>query len=54
LTTVDGEGYLDAVEKSGPSTVVIVYIYDDMVSLSCHARVMKDQANDDHSRTFLR
>jgi len=32
LTTVDGEGYLDAVEKSGPSTVVIVYIYDDMVS----------------------
>lgn len=33
LTTVDGEGYLDAVEKSGPHTVVIVYIYDDMVSL---------------------
>jgi hypothetical protein len=32
LTTVDGEGYLDAVEKSGPQTVVIVYIYDDMVS----------------------
>ena len=32
LTTVDGEGYLDAVEKSPAQTVVIVYIYDDMVS----------------------
>jgi hypothetical protein len=31
LTTVDGEGYLDAVEKSPAQTVVIVYIYDDMV-----------------------
>ena len=34
LTTVDGEGYLDAVEKSGPQTVVIVYIFDDMVSFT--------------------
>ncbi|KAM0700488.1 hypothetical protein Q7P35_012209 [Cladosporium inversicolor] len=34
LTTVDGEGYLNAVEKSGPSTVVIVYIYDDMSHVS--------------------
>jgi len=33
LTTVDGEGYLDAVEKSPAQTVVIVYIYDDMVGL---------------------
>lgn len=32
LTTVDGEGYLDAVEGSGSQTVVVVYIYDDMVS----------------------
>jgi hypothetical protein len=40
LTTVDGEGYLDAVEKSGPQTVVIVYIYDDMVSLGSISRVL--------------
>lgn len=33
LTTVDGEGYLDAVEKSPAGTVVVVYIYDDMVSV---------------------
>lgn len=32
LATVDGEGYLDAVDKSGPDTVVVVYIYDDYVS----------------------
>lgn len=32
LTTVDGQGYLDALEKSGPDTVVAVYIYDDYVS----------------------
>lgn len=32
LTTVDDEGYLDAVEKSPAGTVVVVYIYDDMVS----------------------
>ena len=31
LTTVDGGGYLDAVDKSPPSTVVIVYIYDNEV-----------------------
>jgi hypothetical protein len=40
LTTVDGEGYLDAVEKSGPQTVVVVYIYDDMVSLGSISRVL--------------
>lgn len=34
MPTVDGEGYLEAVEKSPSDTVVIVYIYDDMVSLS--------------------
>ncbi|KAM0722242.1 hypothetical protein Q7P37_001683 [Cladosporium fusiforme] len=34
LTTVDGEGYLDAVEKSPPQTVVVVYIYDDMSHVS--------------------
>lgn len=32
MATVDGQGYLDAVEKSGPDTVVAVYIYDDYVS----------------------
>ena len=32
LATVDGQGYLDAVDKSGPDTVVAVYIYDDYVS----------------------
>lgn len=31
LTTVDGEGYLNAVDRSPPDTVVIVYIYDDYV-----------------------
>lgn len=31
LTTVDGEGYLEAVEGSGAETVVVVYIYDDIV-----------------------
>lgn len=34
LTMVDPDGYLEAVEKSGPDTVVIVYIYDDYVSHS--------------------
>ena len=33
LTTVDGNGYLDALEKSSPDTVVVVYIYDDYVSV---------------------
>lgn len=32
LTTVDGEGYLDAVDNSPADTVVIVYIFDDYVS----------------------
>lgn len=32
LTTVDGDGYLDAVDNSGPDTVVVVYIFDDYVS----------------------
>lgn len=32
LATVDGQGYLDALEKSGAETVVAVYIYDDYVS----------------------
>lgn len=34
LTTVDGNGYLEAVENSGADTVVVVYIYDDMVRLA--------------------
>lgn len=32
IATVDGEGYLDAVDKSGTDTVVVVYIYDEYVS----------------------
>lgn len=32
LTTVDGNGYLRAVDNSPSETVVIVYIYDDEVS----------------------
>lgn len=32
LAVVDGEGYLDAVDKSPADTVVVVYIYDDYVS----------------------
>jgi hypothetical protein len=32
MQTVDGEGYLDAVDKSPAETVVLVYIYDNYVS----------------------
>ncbi|KAK4963519.1 hypothetical protein LTR10_001148 [Elasticomyces elasticus] len=34
LVAVDGEGYLDAVDKSPPDAVVIVYIYDDASEVS--------------------
>ena len=34
LSTVDPAGYLDAVEKVGHETVVVVLIYDDEVSAS--------------------
>ncbi|KAK5119106.1 hypothetical protein LTR62_000317 [Meristemomyces frigidus] len=44
LTAVDGEGYLDAVDKSPADTVVIVYIYDEYSEVSClieeHIRVL--------------
>lgn len=33
LTTVDADGYLDAIEKVAKDTVVVVFIYDDMVCL---------------------
>ena len=33
LTTVDGNGYLDALEKSARDGVVVVFIYDDYVSI---------------------
>ena len=33
LTTVNAEGYLDAIERVQRDTVVVVYIYDDTVSL---------------------
>ncbi|KAF2161259.1 hypothetical protein M409DRAFT_28298 [Zasmidium cellare ATCC 36951] len=34
LTTVDGDGYLDAVDNSGSDTVVVVYIFDDYSQVS--------------------
>ncbi|KAF1990024.1 thioredoxin-like protein [Aulographum hederae CBS 113979] len=34
LVTVDGEGYLDAIEKVSPNTVVVVYIYDESSEVS--------------------
>ncbi|KAF2104938.1 thioredoxin-like protein [Rhizodiscina lignyota] len=34
LTTVDGEGYLDAVERSARGSVVVVLIYDDSSDVS--------------------
>ncbi|KAF2838056.1 thioredoxin-like protein [Patellaria atrata CBS 101060] len=34
LISVDGEGYLDAIENSPSSTVVVVYIYDDLSDIS--------------------
>ena len=34
LTTVNAEGYLDAIERVPSDTVVVVYIYDDMVSFA--------------------
>ena len=34
LSTVDSHGYLDAVEGSSADTVVVVYIYDEMVRSS--------------------
>ena len=33
LTVVDGNGYLDALEKSARDGVVVVFIYDDYVSI---------------------
>lgn len=43
IATVDGEGYLDAVDNSGSDTVVVVYIYDEYVSfLSGTVSVMRD------------
>lgn len=37
LTTVDAEGYLDAVEKSARGVTVVVLIYDDAVCSLCHS-----------------
>lgn len=42
MTAVDGEGYLDAVDNSGPDTVVVVYIYDEYVSFWWYEQVMHD------------
>lgn len=34
LPTVDGDGFLDAIEKVHSETVVVVFIYDDLVSVT--------------------
>lgn len=34
LEDVDADGYLDAIEKVGTDTVVVVVVYDKMVSIS--------------------
>ncbi|KAF2742039.1 thioredoxin-like protein [Sporormia fimetaria CBS 119925] len=34
LTAVDGEGYLEAIEKVARDTVVVVFIYDDLSEIS--------------------
>ena len=39
LVAVDGEGYLEAIEKSPVDTVVVVYIYDSYVRLPTPALV---------------
>lgn len=39
VVPVDGDGYLDAVDRSGASTVVVVYIYDESVSSAFFAPV---------------
>lgn len=31
MPAVDGEGYLDAIEKTAPDTTVVVFIYNDLV-----------------------
>lgn len=39
MPAVDGEGYLDAIEKTPSDTVVVVFIYNDLVrlnSLNCY------------------
>ena len=41
LTTVDGQGFLDALEGAGADTVVAVYIYDDYVSSCCPPRYLE-------------
>ena len=35
LPAVDGEGYLEAIDRSPPDTVVVVYIFDAYVSPRC-------------------
>nr|POF13652.1 phosducin-like protein [Quercus suber] len=45
LRTVDGEGYLDAVEQSPAGTVVVVYIYDDEMRGSCCVLISDSQSD---------
>ena len=43
LTTVNAEGYLDAIERVHRGTVVVVYIYDDTVSFALHSSVFVEK-----------
>lgn len=43
LATVDGGGFLDAVDRCPPGTVVVVYIYDDYVRMPRDPRAHKEQ-----------
>ncbi|KAH7113846.1 thioredoxin-like protein [Dendryphion nanum] len=39
LPAVDGEGYLEAIEKSPRDTTVVVFIYDDMSEISTEVEI---------------
>lgn len=43
MPAVDGEGYLDAIEKTPSDTVVVVFIYNDLVRL--HAQLLPHKSN---------
>ncbi|KAF2806531.1 thioredoxin-like protein [Mytilinidion resinicola] len=50
LVNVDGDGFLDAIEKSASDTVVVVFIYDDMSDISsmvedCVRRLAKQHSS---------
>ena len=41
MPAVDGEGYLDAIEKTSSDTTVIVFIYNDQVCLVVYTYKVK-------------